>query len=315
MFQSHVVGRPFGVELRMHGTVGLMALAFAGVSLVTGGLGAALGVLGTLALVFGSVALHELGHVFAARAFGIGTTGVTLFPFGGVASLTREARSGREEVAVALAGPAVNVALAALFALGVVLLAPFEAVAGALAHALWINVALAAFNLLPAWPMDGGRVLRGALWSRWGRGRATRAAARTGQVLAVGMGLVGLVANPMLLVIAAVVWFAATGELARTPAAGAPWSAPVTPDAPWGAATAPDAPWSGPVTPAAPWWARRPARGEVPEPVVAVRPRRWGSQAPTVRLAELEEPAAPPPRLRVVTYRTPWGVVTRLEAA
>ncbi len=296
MFQSHVVGRPLGVELRVHGTVGLMALAFAAVSLVAGGPGAALGVLGTLALVFGSVALHELGHVFAARAFGIGTTGVTLFPFGGVASLTREARSGREEVAVALAGPAVNVALAALFALGVLLLAPFEAVAGALAHALWINVALAAFNLLPAWPMDGGRVLRGALWSRWGRARATRAAARTGQVLAVGMGLVGLVANPMLLVIAAVVWFAATAELARAPAS--------------------DVTWRAPVTPAAPWWARRPAQEEAPEPVVAARPRRWGSAAPTVRLAELEEPALPPPpRLRVVAYRTPWGVVTRLEAA
>lgn len=208
---SFRLGAPFGVEVRLHWTTLLLIGVVVVASSLGAGLGAGLAALLTIGVVLGSVTLHELGHIFAAARFGIRTGGVTLYPFGGVASLSRPARSATEEVVVALAGPAVNVVLAALAALPIALLGPIQPFVTLLA----VNVGLALFNLIPAYPMDGGRVLRGGLWSWLGELRATRIAARAGQAMAGLFAIAGLIGNPMLLVIGIVVFGQASAELAR----------------------------------------------------------------------------------------------------
>lgn len=213
MFKSTVLGRPLGVEVRIHGTTLLFLGLFALITLIGGGLGGVLEFAFLATSVLTSVTLHELGHIVAARRFGIGTTGVTLYPIGGLARLTREPRTPREEVIVALAGPAVNVFLAGLSAIPLALFGALTP--AAVSTFLSVNVVLAVFNLLPAYPMDGGRVLRGALWRRAGYTRATRWAARTGQVFALGFGLLGLFASPMLVLIAVFVFLQASAELGR----------------------------------------------------------------------------------------------------
>src|SRR4029453_15764556 len=148
-----------------------------------------------IALLFLGVVLHEFGHVFAARRYGIKTSDVTLLPIGGVASLERMPEKPSQEIVVALAGPAVNLVIALL--LIVVLEARFDllqmaqleeaqsTLTGRIAAA---NVVLFAFNLIPAFPMDGGRVLRALLAIGMGYTRATRVAASIGQGLAVVFG-------------------------------------------------------------------------------------------------------------------------------
>ena len=209
MFRTLELGKVFGIDLKVHTTVLLLAGLFALLNLASGGLAAAVSVLMFLAAVAVAVTLHELGHALTARLYGNPTHGITLYPFGGVAQLARESRSAQEEIVVALAGPAVNLVLAGLTAIGLLTL-------GAL-PGLWsffyLNLALALFNLVPAFPMDGGRVLRGGLWGFLGRHRATRIAARAGQVFAFGFGLLGLFTNPMLLVIAFFVYSHATAQL------------------------------------------------------------------------------------------------------
>jgi Zn-dependent protease len=145
--------------------------------------------------VFGCVLLHELGHALTARRFGIRTADITLYPIGGVARLERMPRSPGGELLIALAGPAVNVALALMLIAVRGLAGVWEPYAGGsfldgFAFSLIaINLGLAAFNMIPAFPMDGGRVLR-ALLSGWlGRVRATEVAAHLGQALAVIFGV------------------------------------------------------------------------------------------------------------------------------
>jgi Zn-dependent protease len=212
MFATYSLGTLSGVEVRLHGSVFLLAIVLGLSSLLGSGLGAAVGTVAILAAVLGCVTLHELGHIAMARAFGTHTSGITLYPFGGVASLTRPAASGTEEVLVALAGPAVNLGLAAVAGIPMLFLGPIEP----LLTLCMVNVGLLLFNLIPAYPMDGGRVLRGALWAFLGERRATWWAARVGQVLSVGLGLGGLyLGAPMLAVVAFVVFMQATGELRR----------------------------------------------------------------------------------------------------
>jgi Zn-dependent protease len=170
--------------------------------------------------VFGCVLLHELGHALMARRFGIGTVDITLYPIGGVARLQRLPRAPGAEFLIALAGPAVNFAIAAILFLltslaGVLVgLSWFDLLARAL---LKINLGLALFNLIPAFPMDGGRVLRAVLSTALGRAQATRIASTIGQTLAVLFGMVALVStgNPIHLALAAVIFFAARSEEAH----------------------------------------------------------------------------------------------------
>jgi Zn-dependent protease len=155
-----------------------------------------------------------------ARHYRIGTRDITLYPIGGVASLERMPTRPSQELAIALAGPAVNVAIAgALFAgaflagpsslapVGDVIRGPF------LSGLMWVNVALAAFNLLPAFPMDGGRVLRAFLAMQMPYVNATTIAARVGQGVAVLLGMLGLLTGGMLVLVAVFVFLAAQAEL------------------------------------------------------------------------------------------------------
>ncbi|MBX3467955.1 MAG: peptidase M50 [Planctomycetes bacterium] len=216
MFQSYDFGRLFGVQVRVHGSVFLLLAVLVGVALLGQGAAAAVDTAALLVMVLGSVTLHELGHIGVARLFGNHTDGITLYPIGGVAQLTRPSRTAVEEVLVAAAGPAVNVVLAAFAALGLLLLGPaLGALEGVLTTFLWVNVVLGLFNLTPAYPMDGGRILRGFLWSFVGNFKATWWAARAGQGFAAAFAALGLVANPMLVLIAAFVFFQASAELTR----------------------------------------------------------------------------------------------------
>jgi Zn-dependent protease len=202
------VGRVAGIPVRVHWTL----VALLGVVALASGAGA-LGMLASAVLLFGSVVAHELAHALVARGFGIRTHDIVLSPLGGVARLDGTPASGRAEVLIALAGPAMSLAIAgaAWLALG---FAP-AAAAGVLGTLVWANAMLGVFNLVPAFPMDGGRVLRGLLHERIGPARATEIAAGLGRAVAIAMGLVGLfAANVSLVLIAMFVWIASGRERA-----------------------------------------------------------------------------------------------------
>lgn len=217
---SFHLARIAGIDLRVHATFFLLLAWFGFVYYAEGGAVAVFTGLSFIILLFLCVILHEFGHALAARAYGINTPDITLLPIGGIARLERMPEKPWQELVVALAGPAVNVVIA--FALFLVIgrfLAPadFRAIAeggsNLLPKLLAINVMLVAFNLLPAFPMDGGRVLRALLAMRLKHARATRIAAAVGQVVAVLFALLGLFGgNPFLLFIAVFVFFGARAE-------------------------------------------------------------------------------------------------------
>ena len=215
---SIVVGRVAGTAIRIHVTF-LMLLAWIGFSAWRSGGGqAAVESLAFICALFLCVLLHEFGHIFMARRFGIPTPDVTLLPIGGVASLARIPEKPSQELAVAIAGPAVNVVIAIvlLLVIGVSLPEDISKIddpgLGLLARLAGANIFLVLFNMIPAFPMDGGRVLRAILAMRMGPARATRIAAKIGQGLAFGLGFLGLFGNPMLIFIAIFVYVAAAGE-------------------------------------------------------------------------------------------------------
>jgi stage IV sporulation protein FB len=217
MSWSILLGRILGVDVRIHLTFFLL-LAWYGIAAGSqGGMSEAFSAIAFILAVFVCVLAHEFGHVLTARAYGIGTRDIVLLPIGGVASIERMPEKPREELIIALAGPAVNVVIAAM-------LFPFvawrlEGLSSAadikldfMTRLFLVNVILVVFNLIPAFPMDGGRVLRALLTMVWDRRSATRLAARIGQVVAFGLGFLGLFGNPMLLFIALFVFLAASHE-------------------------------------------------------------------------------------------------------
>jgi Zn-dependent protease len=224
MFKPWRIGTVFGIGIYVHWTFSLLAAWVLFANWSPGRPEPALLSLALLTSAFGCVVLHELGHALMARRFGIRTRDITLYPIGGVARLERLGERPWEEFWIAVAGPAVNVGIAAL--LGSLLwaadsLAPTEAIAASFApssflNALFmINTGLALFNLLPAFPMDGGRVLR-ALLSPWlGRLQATQVAAGLGALLAGGFLIFAVLAGePFLILLAMFVFFAGRQELA-----------------------------------------------------------------------------------------------------
>jgi Zn-dependent protease/CBS domain-containing protein len=214
------IGAVRGTVIRIHLTFVLFLAWIAITAYARGGQRAAMEGVLFISLVFASVLLHEFGHVFAARRYGIKTPDITLLPIGGVAQMERIPEKPSEELVVALAGPAVNVVIAGILALvlgglphigvGLNLENPGVSLLGRLA---WVNVTLVLFNLVPAFPMDGGRILRALLALRMGHTRATRVAASIGQIVAFGLGLAGLFfGNPMLIFIALFVYMGAASE-------------------------------------------------------------------------------------------------------
>jgi Zn-dependent protease/CBS domain-containing protein len=216
------LGRWLGIDVYIHITF-LLLLAFIGLShgLAAGSATAAVGGVLFFAGLFACVLLHEYGHALAARRYGIATRDITLLPIGGVARLERMPEKPSQEFVVALAGPVVNVVIAIGLFIGLKLggwwqpLGMLSATSGNLFERLLVaNVFLVLFNLLPAFPMDGGRVLRSLLAMRMNYARATGIAAAIGKGMAVLFGFAGLFGNPMLLLIALFVWIGATQEAA-----------------------------------------------------------------------------------------------------
>jgi len=220
---SFKIAKILGIEVRIHFTFFLL-LAWIGLGYYkVGGAPAAVDAVVFICLVFVCVLLHEFGHAMAARRYGIRTPDITMLPIGGVARLERMPEKPSQELVVAIAGPLVNVAIAAVLLLIFGFsgqsfdLTAVERTGTSLPQKLlMVNLWLVAFNLLPAFPMDGGRVLRALLAMRLPYARATQIAANVGQLMAFGFGFWGLTQGPIMLVLIAVfVFFGAQSEAAH----------------------------------------------------------------------------------------------------
>jgi Zn-dependent protease len=222
--RSTRLGTLFGIGIYVHWSF-LLLLAFVFYASAQGGLEAAAYAVSLVVAVFGCIVLHELGHALTARHFGIATLDITLYPIGGVARLQRMSERPWEEFWIAIAGPAVNVALTTvLAALTLILFVVSDSDAAGLPVFLQgnllfdlavINLGLAGFNLLPAFPMDGGRVLRAVLATPLGRLRATEWAARLGAIFAVAFAAYGIINGaPTLVLVGVFAFFAGQQELA-----------------------------------------------------------------------------------------------------
>jgi len=213
------IGRVAGTMVRIHLTFLLFLAWIFAASYASNGATAAWDTLLFVVLLFLCVLLHEFGHIFTARAFGVSTPYVTLLPIGGVAQLERIPEEPWEEFLIAIAGPMVNVVITILLVfIGGASLHGYAATAidntqiSMIDRLAAVNLFLALFNLIPAFPMDGGRVLRALLASRLGYVRATEISASIGQFVAFTLGFIGLMYNPILIFIAIFVYLAASSE-------------------------------------------------------------------------------------------------------
>jgi stage IV sporulation protein FB len=229
---SWQLGSMFGIEIRVHITLlALFAWIVIAPPLRGSGLVPGLIELAMVACLFAIIVVHELAHALVARRYGSTTKDILLLPIGGIANIDRIPDTPDQELRVALAGPAVNLAVAG--ALAILLAAtgssfkPMEmaSLAGFAATLMWLNLSLAGFNLLPAFPMDGGRVLRAVLARSQGRARATQLASRVGRIMAVLFIAIGIFYNAFLAIIGVLVWYLArqeeTGVTVRTVLRGA----------------------------------------------------------------------------------------------
>lgn len=218
---SFKIGRIFGIDMKVHFTFALILVW--GAMNYGGSAGPLYGVLVTLSL-FTLVLLHELGHSMAARYYGIPTKDITLLPIGGVARLEKMPGKPIQELVVALAGPAVNVVIA-LFLLPVVAMFYFAqstafsfgslaqpGVPGLLTFLLSANIMLVIFNMIPAFPLDGGRVFRATVALFTDYNKATKIAVQVGRVFAVGLGLFGIFTGQIFMALIAFFIFMAGGQ-------------------------------------------------------------------------------------------------------
>lgn len=220
MSWSFSIGYLFGSELRVHATF-LLLLAWVGTAAwAAGGPSAALVNLAFVVTLFTCVVAHEFGHALMARRFGIRTPDITLLPIGGMARLERIPQDPWQEIWVAIAGPAVNLGIWAVLTLvlgtngsAAALVELDDTGHGFFERVAAVNLFLVIFNLIPAFPMDGGRVLRAVLATRLDRVRATQIAASAGQTIAFLFGFLSLTSGePLLLLIAVFVFLAAMAE-------------------------------------------------------------------------------------------------------
>ena len=226
MKRALLLGKVAGIKVQVHWTFILLILwiIFVGIWGDTSTSGILWNILFVLVL-FGCVVLHELGHALTAQRFAIGTKQITLLPIGGVASLEDMPEEPRQELLITLAGPAVNIAIAVLLYLTI----PFDmlqeldeaqiqqffseiSARNFLYLLFYANIILAVFNFIPAFPMDGGRILRALLAMRMDRLKATQVAANLGQMVAIGFFFFGLLYNPILALIGVFIFFGAKGE-------------------------------------------------------------------------------------------------------
>jgi len=217
---SWKIGRFASIDVYLHTTFFLLIGWIAYTSWIgQNSIAAVLSGVGFILALFASVVFHEYGHALTARKFGIETRDITLYPIGGVAKLEKIPENPKEEFYVALAGPVVNVLIAAILFIGLVIYAVLDSQVNInfignsfIERLIFANLILVGFNLIPAFPMDGGRVLRALLAMRLDYSRATRIAASVGQVAAFIFAVVGFFSNPFLILIALFIWVGAQGE-------------------------------------------------------------------------------------------------------
>jgi Zn-dependent protease len=216
---SFRVGTLFGIPIRLHVTFLILLAVFFVSEARSQGAPGGLRSLVFMILLFGCVLLHELGHSLVARRYGVAINSITLYPFGGIASLSEIPREPGREIRIAVAGPLVNFALAAAIVLGAGILHPAGTMAlvhptGAdlLRSLFTANLLLGLFNLIPAYPMDGGRILRGILATRTDYRTATRWAADIGKVFGMLFVAVGLFLDWWLAILGVFVFIGATSE-------------------------------------------------------------------------------------------------------
>jgi Zn-dependent protease len=178
-----------GIPIRLHSSFLLLGVLYVGMEAWTGGQNGAINAVVLALMLFSSVALHELGHALIARRYGLNTRDITLYPFGGMANLEGRPEPGWPEAAIAAAGPGVNIALAALAAPLVYLELPLAK------GFVLVNLLMGVLNLLPAFPMDGGRILRSLLTLRSDEETATEQSLFLSRILAGLMVVGGIFTN------------------------------------------------------------------------------------------------------------------------
>ena len=220
MTWSWKLARIAGIDVYMHATFLMLLGWIATIHWAEGrSFVAVISGVGFILALFACVVLHEFGHALTAQRFGIRTRDITLLPIGGVSRMEHLPKDPVQELFVALAGPAVNLAIALLLFAWLRISGDWEGVdrvgvarGGFVERVMLANEMLVAFNLLPAFPMDGGRVLRALLATRMDYARATQRAAWIGQAMAIVFGFIGLFSNPILVFIAFFIWIGAGQE-------------------------------------------------------------------------------------------------------